>query len=147
MPVIRIARVEVEDAEEDVREIQRASLDAIGRGHEAIPADLETDDPLVWLAYDGEHAIGFAVLVCNSAGEWHLRMSGVLPEYQRQGILVRMLRARLRWARRNGAREVLTYTRPDNAESMRALIRCGLRPYRPSVAYAGEWFVYWRVEL
>jgi ribosomal protein S18 acetylase RimI-like enzyme len=145
--VIRVAHVD-EDVVDEVREIERACLVETGRENEAGPVNLTHHDPEVWLAYDGEHAVGFGVLVERPANDWcpgwFLRMSGVRPEYQGHGLQRRLIRARLEHARRHGAREVFTYTRPDNAESMRALMSCGFKPYRPENAYAGEGYVYWR---
>lgn len=147
--MIKIRRVD--DAEEwidEVREIERVCL--AGREHEAVPVDLVGFDPWLWIASDAGHPIAFGVLVdrggdpCVEREGWHLRMSGVMPAYGGHGIQKRLVRARVAFARSSGARLVRTYTRPDNAESMRALISCGFRPYRAADPYAGDDFVYWQ---
>lgn len=146
--VIRIRRATWdEDVTDEVRAIEAACLK--GREEEAAPVNLTQFDPEVWIAFDGEHAIGFGVLVERPPSDWcpgwFLRMSGVLPEYQGHGLQRRMIRARLAYAREHGADGVETYTRPDNAESMRALIATGFRPCRRD--YAGPGYVYWRKAL
>lgn len=140
-----------EDSTDDVRDIEAACLR--GREHEADPVDL-TDDVEVWLAFDPpmDEPVAFGVLVDRGhditpdRSGWHLRMAGTLPEYQRRRLQRRLIRARVAYAFAHGAECVRTYTRPDNAECMRALIACGFRPYRPEDPYRGESFVYWRHE-
>jgi ribosomal protein S18 acetylase RimI-like enzyme len=144
-----------EDPTDDVRDIEAACLD--GREHEADPVDLTSHDVEVWLAYDTDsltsEPVAFGVLADRGHGPtpdqsgWHLRMSGTLPEYQRQGIQRRLIRARVAHVRACGGAVVRTYTRPDNAESLRALGRCGFVPYRPEDRYAGDFMVYLRKEI
>lgn len=151
---IRIRRVDEFDSD-DIREIESACL--ADRENEADPVDLADHDPEVWLAFDTQslvaEPVAFGVLVDRGhdatpdRSGWHLRMTGTLPEYQGRGIQRRMIRARVAFARENGARVIRTYTRPDNAESMRGLMACGFKPYRPDDPYRGEGFVYWKRDL
>jgi ribosomal protein S18 acetylase RimI-like enzyme len=148
--VIKIRRME-EDVTDEVRAIEHECLVATDRSHEASPVNLTEYDPDVWLAFDGAVAVGFGVLVERPPSDWcpgwFLRMSGVLPWYQRQGIQGRLIRARVAHAREHGARLVETYTRPDNEESMRGLMRAGFKPFRRPMQYAGDAVVYWRKVL
>ena len=141
------------DDERDVERIQRAALDDVGRGHEAGLPDLrdrDACDVYLFFASDGPLRVGFGALAHWTDPRWpgwYLRMSAVLPEYQGHGIARRLIRSRLRFAARNGATEVLTYTLPGNAESNNALIAAGFRVHRPTVLYRGTWPIYWRRSL
>lgn len=73
--------------------------------------------------------------------------SGVYEAHRGQGLQVRLLAARERWARQNGATTALTYTHRLGARSMRSLIRAGYRPYCPDWKWGGPDMVYWRKKL
>jgi RimJ/RimL family protein N-acetyltransferase len=115
------------------------------------PDDLpvEVDGATWWIAYDDGEPVGYAGV------SWHastprvryFRRAGLLPAYRGQGIGGRLIATRLRWSRRV-AREVVTYTAPDNFASMRALISAGFVPHEPAWAYvAGSRWMYWRRDL
>lgn len=70
----------------------------------------------------------------------------VMEDWRGLGLQRRLIQARLRWARQQpGVHAVITYTSPDNAGSMRNLIRAGFRPYEAE--WCGPHMVYWRKVL
>lgn len=68
--------------------------------------------------------------------------AGVAPAARGAGLQKRLIRARVGWARRVGARGCYTYT-IDNPASANALIACGFRSYEPSYAWGGRSAQYW----
>jgi GNAT superfamily N-acetyltransferase len=113
------------------------------------------DDPTVlegaewWGAWDGNRLAAYAgaVILPGEPDVVYLRRCGVLPEYRGQGLQRRLITARVRWARRNGAREVVTDTHPTNVPSAKTLVRAGFTPYEPITRWAGDFWSYWRLEL
>ncbi len=49
-----------------------------------------------------------------------------------------MIKARIAWAKRVGAREIITYTLLRNYDSFVNLLKCGFRFYKPEVPYVGD---------
>lgn len=96
-----------------------------------------------WVAYDdaGPCAFGGVRRIGSRA---YLRRAGVLPRARGMGIQLRLIRVRVRYARSLGCSEVVTYTMPGNAASMRSLIRAGFMPTR-DYRYVGSDVVYWSV--
>jgi len=54
--------------------------------------------------------------------------------------------ARVNRARVLGAKSVITYTVPSNADSSRTLVRQGFVPYKPQDPWVGD-VCYWRRDL
>lgn len=104
----------------------------------------ETD--LMWLATaaGGQHA-GFAVLTRDG----FLARAGVLPDYRGFGLHKKLIRVRVRAARRLVLDRVWTYTTAWNSASANNLIDCGFRVYAPHRLgwYSDETCVYWRKVL
>ena len=63
--------------------------------------------------------------------------AGVLHNFRGAGLQKRLIRARIRHAKRNGFPRVTTYVHVGNHASMRSLISCGFRPYRTEQHIAG----------
>ena len=63
--------------------------------------------------------------------------AGVAPLARGRGLQRRLIRARLGWARSEGATHAVTYTAPHNIKSSNNLIRCGFRMYSPRKPWAG----------
>lgn len=97
-----------------------------------------------WVALDGDDAIGYAVAETRD-GAAYLDRYGVLPSHAGRGIGKRLVRAWLRWARRNGADYAWTYTVEANAQSINALVGCGFRAWRPEWARHG--YCVWRLDF
>jgi GNAT superfamily N-acetyltransferase len=97
-----------------------------------------------WAAYDGTDLIGFAGL--KQSERWtdcvYFHTCGIVWGYRGKRLQRRLIRARLRWAKRNGFVWAHTYTLPSNPASSRSLIACGFRPYWPARPWAGA-VCYW----
>lgn len=77
----------------------------------------------------------------------YLSRAGVLPEYRGRGLQLAMVRARVRWARKVGARVVVTDTARSNPASSNTLIRAGFRLYLPEAPWREGCTLYWRLDL
>lgn len=93
--------------------------------------DSTLDDSLWWLVLDEANApVAYAGLYTAIEGQGWLVRAGVLAHAQGRGLQTRLIRARLRAAKRLGIPRVYTYTAAYNVRSQRSLISAGLRPYR-----------------
>jgi GNAT superfamily N-acetyltransferase len=89
------------------------------------------DDHEFWIAYDD---IGTPVGFCSAihrpaTNVVFLSRAGVVREAQRVGLQRRMIRTRIAWAKRVGARGVITYVSLKNYSSLVNLLKCGFRFY------------------
>lgn len=91
------------------------------------------DDSDFWIVRDrAGRAVAFA------AAKFHsdtcivsLDRAGVLPEFNRCDLQKRLIKVRLRWALRQGAKACITYIAQRNYASMVNLLKCGFRFYTP----------------
>lgn len=70
--------------------------------------------------------VGTAELHCYR-GTWTLRKAYVPPYARGRGYHKRLIRMRLRVARRKGAQRVIAWVNPRNAASLNGLVACGFR--------------------
>ena len=77
----------------------------------------------------------------------YMCLAGVLPAYRGQGLQKRLIKARVKKARRLGWTYLLTETILDNSHSQANLIDCGFRPYNPAKPWGDPSAVYWRRKL
>lgn len=93
-----------------------------------------------WIIEQGNIIIAYC-------GSWYkdgicmFNRAWVHPDYRGQGIQKRMIKARLRAAKRYG-NTAITYTTVDNDKSANNLIRFGFKLYVPEYKYAGKEMVY-----
>jgi GNAT superfamily N-acetyltransferase len=74
----------------------------------------------------------------------YLDRAGVAPVARGRGLQRRLIRARLAWARAQGATHAVTYTLPFNVVSSNNLIKTGFRMYDPKRPWAGrDGALYW----
>lgn len=117
---------------------------------ESFPHD--ANDPLpntAWVAKDADGELaGFCTVRQSVAFDdtVFLSRSGVMAGAQGNGLQRRMIRTRLRWAKRKGYKHAITYTVWDNYPSMVNLLKCGFRVYQPKEPYAGD-VMYFRKPL
>lgn len=102
-----------------------------------------------WCAWDGDHLVGLcsAVRLEAEPSVVFLSSTAVLRTHRGRGLQRRMVRHRIRWARRQGARVVITYTRNDNWPSAANLVREGFQWYAPARSWAGAGMWYFRRDL
>ena len=95
-----------------------------------------------WLVYDDKgEAVGFAglkVLDGLNKGLAFLCRAGVLPKASGHKLQRRLIRARIRKARKLGVKEVITYTSMWNFKSAVNILKSGLRFYKPENLWAGH---------
>ncbi len=90
---------------------------------------------------------GFASVRRVSPTAYELTRAGVLSGHRGRGIQCRLIRARIKWAKRNDVEVLLTYTTLDNFESMSNLLKCGFRFHTPEMEWAGSGVMYFRKEI
>jgi GNAT superfamily N-acetyltransferase len=101
-----------------------------------------------WIVYYLDSVpVAFAGLGWITSTVANLELTGVLRSAQGQGIQKKLIRARERQAKRQGAIKMITYTDPTNCASINSLIACGYKSYRPQHAWAGKKFLYWWKKL
>lgn len=109
---------------------------------------LELSPRAWWVAWLGDIPVAFAAIRITGKFAW-LSTCGVLRRHRRRGLQKRLIAVRLRYAKRNGATTVYTYTVIGNNPSACALIRQGFRPATPPDDHAGTWagddVNYWRL--
>lgn len=82
---------------------------------------------------------GFAALKSLDAHTAELRLYGIHPRAQKQGLASRLLQAALSWAKRQGHQRIITSTQIINIASQRAWIKSGFRPYQAQYTFH-KWF-------
>jgi GNAT superfamily N-acetyltransferase len=100
-----------------------------------------------WIAYDKKEPIGFAVLTVTHCRSAFLSLGGVLPSHRGAGLHKRLIRVRLRHAKKLGIKHAITYTSKSNFKSYGSLQSCGFQLYSPEYEYVGEEFLYWQKKL
>ena len=107
------------------------------------------DDHQFWIARD---ALGKPAGFCSAIyrpeqGYVFLSRAAVVAEARGAGLQRRMIRVRVSWAQRLGAKSVITYTLLKNYESFVNLLKSGFRFYTPTEPWVGTAVHYMRLEL
>jgi RimJ/RimL family protein N-acetyltransferase len=95
---------------------------------------VEPDDACYWwIVWDGDKPVAFAGLrPCQekvNEGMAALTRCGVIRDYRGLGLQKKLIRARVRMAKRLGLRQVVAYVKKWNLASANSLIRCGFKLY------------------
>jgi GNAT superfamily N-acetyltransferase len=102
------------------------------------------EDAYWWIVEEDGQCVAFAGY--SPSKQWadtiYLCRSGVIPEAQGRGLQKKLIRARLRHAKKNGARWAITDTR-HNPASANSLIACGFRMYTPKHPWSFADACYW----
>lgn len=110
-----------------------------------------SDDAIYWIAQDSStnKIAGFGGMVESVRFVDTMRLSSAVvhPDYRGRGLQAKLIRVRLRYARRAGKNFVITDTANFNPASARNLIACGFRPYWPEVRWRGDYADYWCCSL
>jgi GNAT superfamily N-acetyltransferase len=101
-----------------------------------------------WVAVAGEGVVAFACARAIPAqATAYLSLSAVIRPWRGQGLQLRLVRARLAWARKEGLLWAVTYTAEKNLPSANSLIRAGFRLYQPAQPWGLPHALYFRRHL
>lgn len=78
----------------------------------------------------------------NDPGLAYLCRAGVSPAHRGRGLQRRMIRLRVRFARDEGFRQVVTDCSIHNGPSLHSLFDCGFRLYEPQMRWSGAPWMY-----
>jgi len=95
-----------------------------------------------WILYDEKIPIGTAGLTIEN-NEGFLCRVAILPEYRGKGLQKKLIKTRVRKAKKLGLTRVFTYTFLNNPQSCNSLIKTGFKMYRPAYQWAGTDALYW----
>jgi GNAT superfamily N-acetyltransferase len=136
---LRLVATPSTDDEDDIYEI----LDDLDKA--CFPTDSpykKTGSRYWWIAYIGKQEIGFAGVGIFDNDAAFMCRAGVLPQFRSRGIHKRLIRTRLRYLKKLGFKQAITYTSITNTRSANALIKCRFKMYRPAFAWAGDDVIY-----
>jgi ribosomal protein S18 acetylase RimI-like enzyme len=105
------------------------------------------EDVLHWVIWDVDKPVAYCSLRSTGYGEIFMARSGVLPKYRGMGLHRRMIKHRIRYARRKSFKKIYTYAEHSNPASINNLMRCGFQYYNPDYAFAGKEFLYFCRDL
>lgn len=107
------------------------------------------EDAVWWLmrAPDGSVAGYCAARPWKPDNAVYLARVGIMAAHRGQGLQRRLIRVRLRWAKREGYSMAYTYTLPTNPASSVNLIREGMLPFWPSTPWGGDAACYWIIRF
>jgi GNAT superfamily N-acetyltransferase len=103
-----------------------------------------------WIVSDSEkYPVGFCMChpLTFETDTVFLSRAGLLDCARGQGLHMRMIKVRTQWAKKNGFKNMITYTSLDNAASFHNLQKAGFKLYLPESLYVGKAFLYWMKEL
>lgn len=137
--MIRYTVCHTDDSEDIIAELDRQLI-----GSDPVAA---TDEAWLVSRNDGV-SVGYATgKIWPPDNYFYFTRCGVLPEARRNGLQRRLIRARLKWAKRHGCAGAYTYTLPANVGSANNLIATGFRLWRPAYKWAGADALYWCKEF
>ena len=99
-----------------------------------------------WLVKQGKENVGFCAMhFLANTGEHDtvfLSRSGIYSKFRKHGIGKRLIRTRLKEAKKLGAKFAISYT-IDNVASSNNLISQGFKLYIPEYRYGGDKALHW----
>ena len=102
-----------------------------------------------WIATNNDcEPIGFAGVVPSMrwADTGYFCRAGVVPDARGKGLQKRLIRVRIRQAKVNGWRWLITDTN-ENPASSNSLINTGFKLFEPSNPWGADNTLYWRLKL
>jgi len=100
-----------------------------------------------WVAHDKEELVGYLSAHPLRNGIWFFSRVGVMPSHRGQGLQRKLMTVMERHGRREGWREVVTYTVGRNGYSTANILEAGYRTYEPRKSYVGFQVVHLRKKL
>lgn len=96
-----------------------------------------------WILFYNKEPIGFCSLkILDKENAVYLARAGIVREHRGKGLHKRLIGVRTKWAKANGFKSVITYTKRDNHGSANNLIDLGFRLYTPQHEWADKESVY-----
>lgn len=116
--------------DDKVAQLQRMQLDTFG---EIMMSHTETVFHHWWHVMDEDEPVAFCSLYIypDLPETAFLSLSGVLPSHRGKRIQKKMIKHRVKFARSQGVKRLISYTSYDNLASANSLIGCGFRLYDP----------------
>lgn len=116
---------------------------------ELFPGDLweYNGETACWLMYDDDEPIGFATADLIDGDTVFLSRAGVVPGSQGNGLQKKLIRVREKWAKKQGASFLITYTTLQNYPTLINLLRTGYKFYSPEYPWVGNDVHYYIKEL
>lgn len=106
------------------------------------------DKNVSWVAKKGDELAGYlSAHPLNNRGRWFFSRVGVMPAYRGQGLQRRLMAVLEAHGRREGWREIVTYTVGRNGYSTDNILASGYRTYEPRKSYVGYDVVHLRKKL
>ena len=93
--------------------------------------------------------VGYAGIRIVDGVTGYLSRAGVIEGFRGKGIQSKLIRARERWAKKQGLRSLITYTSQSAIASPNSLISSGFKLYKPARPWVDgtyQW-LYWRKEI
>lgn len=116
---------------------------------ETFPSDefYESEKNIYWIAIakystKEDEPVGFCIATELDHGIIFLSRAGIVYKVRGKGLQKRLINTRVNYARRNGFKQVITYTSIDNISSLVNLLKCKFKPYLPEYCYAGKYVNY-----
>ena len=100
-----------------------------------------------WVAHEKDELVGYLSAHPLKYGVWFFSRVGVMPSHRGQGLQRKLMAVMERHGRREGWREVVTYTAGFNGWSTRNILASGYRTYEPRKSYVGWECVHMRKKL
>jgi ribosomal protein S18 acetylase RimI-like enzyme len=113
-----------------------------------MPSHVVSNQVAFWLVFLGNEPVGYCSVNPSiyHSDALFLSSAGVLPDHQGNGLHRRMIRTRVRYAKKHGYRRVITYTAVWNDYSYMNLQKYGFKIYYPEEE-DGQIFLHWEYKL
>lgn len=135
--------------------IRRATVDDIEAIEAADRVCFPFDKPYLfaweknafWVAHDKDELVGYLSAHPLKHNVWFFSRVGVMPSHRGQGLQRKLMACMEKHGRREGWREIVTYTVGRNGFSTANILACGYRTYEPRKSYVGWECVHLRKKL
>lgn len=110
--------------------------------HKKLFPNDQFDGEFFWLVWESgkDYPVGFATARKSKQKGWgFLARAGVLKEARGNNLQVRLIRARVKWAKSLGLKGVLTYAANRNSASICNLLKAKFKIYDPEELKKRKW--------
>lgn len=100
-----------------------------------------------WVAHEKDELVGYLSAHPLKHGIWFFSRVGVMPSHRGQGLQRKLMACMEKHGRREGWREIVTYTVGRNGFSTANILAAGYRTYEPRKSYVGFQVVHMKKRL